>query len=63
VSARKTPGKRRASAKGGTPYDVGLDRRAANYVPLTPLSFLERSAGVYPDKTAVIHGDRTFTYA
>jgi fatty-acyl-CoA synthase len=32
-------------------------------VPLTPISFLARSAGVYPDKVAVIHGDRTFTYA
>jgi fatty-acyl-CoA synthase len=63
VSTRKTPGRRRASAKGGSPYDVGLDRRAANYVPLTPISFLARSAGVYPDKVAVIHGDRTFTYA
>jgi fatty-acyl-CoA synthase len=63
VSGRRTPGRRRASAKGGTPYDVGLDRRAANYVPLTPISFLARSAGVYPDKPAVIHGERTFTYA
>jgi fatty-acyl-CoA synthase len=60
---KSKPARRRATSKGGTPYDVGLDRRAANYVPLTPISFLARSAGVYPDKTAVIHGDRTFTYA
>jgi fatty-acyl-CoA synthase len=63
VSAKRMPGRRRASAKGGTPYAGGLDRRAANYVPLTPISFLARAAGVYPDKAAVIHGDRTFTYA
>jgi fatty-acyl-CoA synthase len=39
-----------------------LARREANYAALTPLSFLARSAAVYPDKTAVIHGDRRFTY-
>jgi fatty-acyl-CoA synthase len=39
------------------PYETGLDRNAANFVPLTPLSFLERTASVYPDRTAVIHGD------
>jgi fatty-acyl-CoA synthase len=46
-----------------SPYAAGLDRRPANYVPLTPLSFLARSAAVYPAKPAVIHGDRAFTYA
>jgi fatty-acyl-CoA synthase len=40
-----------------------LDRRPANYVPLTPLSFLPRSAAVYPGKSAVVHGERRFTYA
>jgi fatty-acyl-CoA synthase len=35
----------------------------ANYAPLTPLSFLVRSAAVFPRKTAVIHGDRRYTYA
>jgi fatty-acyl-CoA synthase len=39
-----------------------LDRRPANYVPLTPLSFLARSAAVYAGKTAVVHGDQAFTY-
>ena len=45
--------------------DVGgeLDRNSANYVPLSPLTFLERSARVFPRKTAVIHGDRCITYA
>ncbi len=45
------------------PFELGLDRGAANYVPLTPLSFLERAAAVYPNKPAVIHGKDTFTYA
>ena len=40
-----------------------LDRGPANYTPLTPLSFLAWAARVYPGKTAVIHGERTFTYA
>ena len=47
----------------GHPYEQGLDKRPANFVPLSPLGFLERSAMVYPDKTAVVHGDRRFTYA
>ena len=32
-------------------YNVGLDKNAANYVPLTPVSFLARSATVYPNHT------------
>ena len=39
-----------------------MQPRAANFVPLTPLSFLERSADVFPDKTAVIDGDRRRTW-
>ncbi|ARP98401.1 acyl-CoA synthetase [Pseudorhodoplanes sinuspersici] len=39
-----------------TPYDIDLDRNAANFQPLTPLQFLERAASVYPDHTAIIHG-------
>ena len=44
------------------PYEHGLDKRPANFVPLSPLSFLERSAMVYSDKTAVVHGERRLTY-
>src|SRR5947207_2930504 len=40
-----------------------LDRGPANHTPLTPLSFLAWAARVYPGKTAVIHGERTYTYA
>jgi fatty-acyl-CoA synthase len=38
------------------PYDIGLDKNPANYQPLTPLNFLERSAAVYPNYPAVVHG-------
>ncbi|MFQ5955003.1 MAG: AMP-binding protein, partial [Kiloniellales bacterium] len=44
-------------------YDTELDKNAANYAPLTPLSFLERAASVFPDKTAVIHGEYRCDYA
>src|SRR4030095_11220590 len=44
------------------PFEA-LDRWPANYTPLTPLSSLACAARVYPNKTAVIHGERTFTYA
>lgn len=40
-----------------------LGARTANFVPLTPLSFLSRAAAVYPDKIAVIHGDRHYAYS
>jgi len=43
-------------------YEQHLDRNAANYVPLTPLSFLERAATVYPQKTAVAYGDTRYSY-
>jgi fatty-acyl-CoA synthase len=39
-----------------------LGRNAANYVPLSPVSFLERSAGIWPDKLAVRHGRIAHTY-
>src|SRR5215469_10873857 len=45
-----------------TIYDIDLDRNPANFQPLTPLSFLERAAAVFPERTAVVHGARSFTY-
>ena len=45
------------------PYDVGLDKNPANYAPLTPLSFLRWSARVCPDRLAVVHEERRFTWA
>ena len=44
-------------------YDVDLDKTPANYQPLTPLSFLARSASVYPEHIAIIHGKQRTTYA
>jgi len=44
------------------PYDLHLDKNAANFAALTPVSFLARAAEVYPDRTAVIHGDWTLTW-
>src|SRR5581483_11475270 len=43
-------------------YKVGLDKNAANYVPLTPLSFLARSAAVYPNHTSTVYEGRRFTW-
>lgn len=41
----------------GELYEQGLERTEANYVPLSPLSFLRRTATVYPQRTAIIHGE------
>jgi 3-(methylthio)propionyl---CoA ligase len=46
-----------------TPYDIDLDRNPANFQPLSPLSFLERAAQVFPDHTAIIHGRLRRSYA
>ncbi|HEX6980399.1 MAG TPA: acyl-CoA synthetase [Alphaproteobacteria bacterium] len=62
--ARRSPPKRqRTKSSTRNKFERDLDRVAANYVPLTPLSFLVRAASIHPRKTAVIHGDRRFTYA
>ena len=44
------------------PYDTGLDRNAANYVPLSPLGFIARAAAIYPDRLAVVHGKRRYSW-
>ena len=44
------------------PYARDLDRNAANYAPLTPVSFLARVAYTWPKRVAVIHGDRRYTW-
>ncbi|MES5485970.1 acyl-CoA synthetase [Bradyrhizobium sp. INPA03-11B] len=43
-------------------YSIGLDKTPANYVPLTPLSFLARSAAVYPDHVSAVYEGRSFTW-
>ena len=45
------------------PYEQHLEKREANYVPLSPLSFIRRAAAVYPDHPSVVHGDRSFTWS
>jgi fatty-acyl-CoA synthase len=45
-----------------TPYETDLDRNAANFQPLTPLSFLARAAEVYPDTPAIVHGTLSRNY-
>src|SRR5580693_5353539 len=43
-------------------YDQDLARNQANYAPLTPLTFLERAAYVYPDRPSVVHGAERYTW-
>ena len=45
------------------PYEHQLEKNPANYQPLSPLTFLERSAAVYPRHVAVVHGQTRITYA
>jgi fatty-acyl-CoA synthase len=44
-------------------YETGLDRNPANYVALSPTSFVERSGEIFGDLTAVIHGSRRYSWA
>jgi len=46
----------------GSPYDLGLEKNAANHVALSPLSYIERAAHVYPDRVAIIYGERRQTW-
>ena len=43
-------------------YDTGLHKNPANFVPLSPIGFLLRSAAVYPQQLSVIHGERRYTW-
>jgi fatty-acyl-CoA synthase len=44
-------------------YGIGLDKTPANFVALTPLSFLARTAAVYPDHISAVYEGRAFTWA
>ena len=46
----------------GSPYQQDLDRNPANHVPLSPISFLERTADVFPERTAWVHGEASASY-
>ena len=49
--------------RGTNPFETDLDRTPANFTPLTPLTFIERAATVYPDHPAVIDGEQRFTWS
>jgi fatty-acyl-CoA synthase len=49
------------SAKSN-PFEQDLDKNRANYAPLTPLSFIERSAYTYPNRLAIVHGPKRYTW-
>ncbi len=48
--------------RADNPFARDLDRNAANYTPLTPLSLIARTAYTYPDAPAVVHGDRRYPW-
>ena len=44
-------------------YSTDLDKNAANFTQLSPLTFIERAAAVYPDQCAIVHGEHRQTWA
>ena len=46
----------------GDMYEVNLDKNKANFTPLSPLSFLERTAEIYPNRKSIIHGNKQYTW-
>jgi len=45
------------------PFERDLGRNAANFAPLTPLSFIDRTAAVWPEQLAIVHGERRYTWS
>ena len=43
-------------------YSLNLDKNSSNYIPLSPLTFLERVKDVYPDYDSLIYGNRHYTW-
>ncbi len=52
-----------ASTPPVNPFETDLNKNPANYAPLTPLGFIERTARVHPRRPAVVHGSRRFTWS
>jgi fatty-acyl-CoA synthase len=50
------------SIQATRPYESGLDKNTANYVPLSPIGFLSRTASVYPSRLAVAYGERRYSW-
>ena len=44
-------------------FDKNLDKNNANFVPLTPLTFLERAKDIYPNYEALVYEDKTYIWA
>ncbi len=44
-------------------YNTNLDKNHANFTPLSPLSFLQRSAEVYPNRLSIVHGSKSYTWS
>ena len=49
--------------QSSSPYELNLGRNRANFVPLSPISHLRRTAQIYPERIAVIYGERQWTWA
>jgi fatty-acyl-CoA synthase len=58
-----SPARRRPAPKPGAGIWAALKPGPANFAPLTPVSFLPRAAEIHPDRIAVVHGSRRYTYA
>ena len=43
-------------------YDINLDKNDANYIPLSPLSFLDRTKDIYPNYEAIVYESRSYTW-
>ena len=56
-------GRREARMPAGSIFERDLERRPANFRPLTPLTFLDRAADTFPDRVAVRHGALACSYA
>ncbi len=44
-------------------YNTNLDKNHANFTPLSPLSFLQRSAEIYPNRQSIVHGSKSYTWS
>lgn len=42
---------------------MAMPKYAANYAPFTPITYLERTSALYPDRTSIVYGDLRFTWA
>ncbi len=60
-AAKRAPGSRISGKANGGVF-ASLKPNPANFVPLTPISFLSRTAEIHPDRLAIVHGARRITY-